>query len=90
LLIFAYAERLEKRFHAIDLRFDGVDRRFDDVDRRFDEVSHRFDRVEGEIAEQGREMRAGFSALQSLLNRVGVGIILSLIGVIAAILAKGA
>jgi hypothetical protein len=89
-------ERLEERFHTFDVRFDGVDRRFeevdrrfDEVDKRFDEVSHRFDRVEGKIVDQGLEMRAGFAALQSILNRVGVGIILSLMGVIATILAKG-
>ncbi|HEX4668595.1 MAG TPA: hypothetical protein VH275_01290 [Solirubrobacterales bacterium] len=89
-------ERLEERFHGIDLRFDEVDRRFDGVDKRFDaverhvdqrfnEFAHRFDRVEGEIA----DLRRGMGLLQSTLNRTGVGIILSLMGVIAAILAKG-
>ncbi len=89
-------ERLEERFTGIDRRFDTVDQRFNEVDRRFNEVDRRFndvdsrfDRVEGDIAELGREMRAGFGALQSLLNRVGAGIILSLMGVIAAILVKG-
>jgi len=76
-------ERLEERFHSIDLRFDTVDHRFDEVDRRFD-------RVEGEIFELRREMRNGFASLQALLNRAGAGIIISLMGVIAAILVKGA
>lgn len=75
-------ERLEERF-------DGIDRRFDEVDRRFDEVDRRFDRVEGEIVELRREMRAGFAALQSIFNRAGAGIIVTLFGVIAAILVKG-
>ncbi len=68
-------KRLEERFNAIDQRFDEVDRRFD--------------RVEGEIRELRREMRAGFDALQSLLNRAGAGIILSLMGVILAVLLQG-
>ncbi len=89
-------ERLEERFHGIDLRFDEVDRRFDQVDRRFDEVDRkfdgvdrRFDRVEGEIVELRREMHTGFHAIQSLLNRAGGGLIISLMGVIVAIVAKG-
>jgi hypothetical protein len=75
-------ERLEERFNGIDHRFDEVDKRFDAVDRRFD-------RVECEIVELRREMRAGFDALQSLLNRAGAGIIVSLMGVIVAVLLQG-
>jgi DNA anti-recombination protein RmuC len=82
-------ERLEERFNGIDHRFDEVDRRFDQVDRRFEQVDQRFDRVEGEIVELRREMRSGFAALQSLLNRAGAGIIISLMGVIAAVLLRG-
>ncbi|HET6998915.1 MAG TPA: hypothetical protein VFI03_10020 [Solirubrobacterales bacterium] len=68
-------ERLEERFNAIDQRFDGVDRRLD--------------RVEGEIVELRREMRAGFDAIQSLLNRAGAGIIVCLMGVILAVILQG-
>jgi hypothetical protein len=75
-------ERLEERF-------DGINRRFDEVDRRFDEVGQRFTRVEGEIVELRSEMRAGFATLQSVLNWAGGGIIVTLFGVIAAILVKG-
>jgi hypothetical protein len=89
-------ERLEERFNGIDHRFDEVDRRFDAVDakfdavdRKFDAVDRRFDRVEGEIVELRREMRAGFDALQSLLNRAGAGIIISLMGIIIAVLVRG-
>jgi hypothetical protein len=69
-------ERLEERLKGIDRRFDGVDQRFD--------------RLEGEILELRREMHSGFTSLQSNLNRLGAGFIFSLMGVIAAILAKGA
>lgn len=76
-------ERLEERF-------DGIDRRFEQVDKRFEQVDKRFDRVEGEIVELRREMHAGFTALQSALHRTNVGMMVGLLGVIAAILARGA
>jgi DNA anti-recombination protein RmuC len=69
-------ERLEERFNAIDQRFDEIDRRFN--------------RMEREIVELRREMHSGFEALQQTLNRVGAGTILSLLGLIGAVLIKGA
>ncbi len=85
-------ERLEERFDGIDRRFDEVDRRFDVVDRRFEQidrrfelVDQRFDRVEGEIV----ELRHGVAGLQSTLNRIGWSTVIGLLGVIAAIVAKG-
>jgi hypothetical protein len=77
--------RLEERFNGIDRRFDEVDRRFDAVDRRFEQVDQRFDRVEGEIV----ELRHGVAGLQSTLNRIGWSTVVGLLGVIAAIVAKG-
>lgn len=56
------------------------------LEERFDAIDRRFDRVEGEIRELRREMRAGFAEIQSLLNRAGAGIIVSLMGVVLAIL----
>jgi hypothetical protein len=82
-------ERLEERFDGIDQRFDEIDRRFDEVDRRFEQVDKRFDRVEGEIVELRREMRNGFDAIQSLLNRAGAGIIVCLMGVVLAVILQG-
>ena len=86
-------ERLEERFDAIDRRFDEIDRRFEQVDRRFEQVDERFqqvdrrfDRVEGQIV----ELRQGILGLQTTLNRVGGSMFVALLGVIAAILAKGA
>jgi chromosome segregation ATPase len=86
-------ERLEERFNGIDRRFDEVDRRFEQVDKRFDEVNRRFeqvdrrfDRVEGEIV----ELRHGIGDLQTTLNRIGGSMFVGLVGVIVAILAKGA
>jgi chromosome segregation ATPase len=64
---------------------ERLEERFDEIDRRFDEIDRRFDRVEGEIRELRREMRAGFAEIQSLLNRAGAGIIVSLMGIVLAI-----
>jgi DNA anti-recombination protein RmuC len=82
-------ERMAWTDERLEERFKGIDHRFDEVDRRFDAVDHRFDRVEGELLELRREMHSGFTSLQSNLNRLGAGFIFSLMGVIAAILAKG-
>jgi DNA anti-recombination protein RmuC len=83
-------DRIDDRFDEVDRRFSEVDRRFGEVDRRFNEVDHRFDRVEGEILELRREMNAGFGALQATMNRFGIGTILGLVGLIGAVLIKGA
>jgi hypothetical protein len=80
---------IDRRFDEVDRRFEQVDKRFEQVDQRFEQVDRRFDRVEGEILELRREMHSGFAALQSNLNRLSAGFIFSLMGVIAAILAKG-
>ena len=92
--------RLEERFNGIDRRFDEVDRRFDEAERRvnhqfdeaerrvthqFGEVNRRLDGVDDQIA----ELRQGMATLHTSLNRGSVGIIASLVGVIAAILVKG-
>ncbi len=82
-------ERMAWTDERLEERFNGIDQRFDEVDRRFDEVDRRFDRVEGEIVELRREMRNGFDAIQSLLNRAGAGIIVCLMGVILAVILQG-
>ena len=78
--------RLEERFNDIDRRFDEVDRRFDAVDKRFEQVDRRFDRVDDEIV----ELRHSIGGLQATLNRIGGSMFVGLMGVIAAILLKGA
>ena len=71
-------ERMAWTDERLEERFNGIDRRFDEADRRFD-------RIEGQLA----ELRQGMGALQTILNRTGAGIIVSLMGVIAAVLVKG-
>jgi uncharacterized coiled-coil DUF342 family protein len=78
-------DRLQERFDSIDRRFDEVDRRFDEVNRKFAEVDRRFDRVEEAIV----ELRGAMGGLQTTLNRVGAGIIVSMGGVIVAVFLNG-
>jgi hypothetical protein len=71
-----------------------TDERLDDlaetVRAGFVRVDQRFNRQDQDIRDLRTEMREEFRALHSLLHRTGVGIIITLIGVIAAILARGA
>ena len=60
------------------------------LEERFEGIDRRFDRLEAEVLELRREMRAEFAALRMTLNRVGGGVMVGLLGVIAAVLAKGA
>jgi hypothetical protein len=60
-----------------------LDDRFDQIDRRFDQLDRRFDRFEEQI---GRE----FIELRSTIVRFNSAMIVGLLGVIAAILARGA
>jgi hypothetical protein len=78
-------ERMAWTDERLEERFNGVDRRFDEVNRRFDSVDRRFDRVEGEIV----ELRHGIGGLQMTLNRIGASMVIALVGIIAAILARG-
>ena len=68
---------------------------------RFDEIGRRFDRVDKDAAELRGEMREGFAQVRGEINdlrievrtvmyRVCGGVMVGLIGVIAAILARGA
>jgi DNA anti-recombination protein RmuC len=68
-------DAVDKRFELVDRRFEQVERRFEQVDRRFDQVDRRFDRVEDALGDLSR-----------LFLRIGGGVIVGLIGVIAAVL----
>jgi hypothetical protein len=64
------------------------------TDQRLDDLAEGmrsgFDRVDRDIRDLRSEMREEFRALHALLYRIGGGIIFGLIGVIAAILVRGA
>ena len=74
-----------------------TDERLDDftrhVDVRFDAVDRRFDRVETGIRDLRVELVGEFSALRTTMMRgfigAGSGIIIALIGVIAALIGAG-
>jgi DNA anti-recombination protein RmuC len=59
--------------------------RFERIDERFDQVDRRFDRVEGDLV----ELKQGMAALHNTLHRGSIGVVISLVGVIGAILIKG-
>ncbi|MGH2985715.1 MAG: hypothetical protein ACRDLO_03375 [Solirubrobacterales bacterium] len=67
-----------------------TDERLDDfaqrVEARFDAMDRRFDRVEDSIAGLGDRVHADFRDLHNLLLRIGGGMIIALIGVIAAVI----
>jgi septal ring factor EnvC (AmiA/AmiB activator) len=84
-----FARRIDQRFEQVDQRFEQVDQRFAQVDQRFTQVDRRFDRVERDIRDLGGKLEQGFQGINDRLFRVGGGIIVTLIGVIGAILARG-
>jgi hypothetical protein len=75
-----------------------TDQRLDDLARRMDagfarvegDMKAGFARVGGDIRELRRELRGEIDALRITLLRVGGGMMVGLVGVIAAILARGA
>ena len=75
-------ERLDDLNHRVDSGFTRVDMRFDAVDRRFDAVDRRLDSMESRVTGQ-------IDALRQTILRLGGGLIIGLMGVIATILARG-
>jgi hypothetical protein len=75
-------ERLDDLSNRVDRGFEQVDRRFDQVDRRFEETNRRFDSL-------GSELRTEIDSLRVTILRVGGGMMVGLVGVIAAVLARG-
>jgi 3-dehydroquinate synthetase len=80
-------ERLDDLAESMRTGFTRVDQ---DLRGLRTETKDDFKLVRSEIADLRGEMRDEFRALHTLLFRIGGGIIFSLIGVIAAILARGA
>lgn len=64
-----------------------TDERLDDLSRRMDAG---FARVDADIRELRGELRAEIGGLRQTLLRVGGGIMVGLVGVIAAVIARGA
>jgi len=75
--------RLDDFARHTDQRFDAVDRRFDAVDKRFESLERRMDGGFAEVNARFDAMNARFDALQRLLLRLGGGVIVALIGLIA-------
>ncbi len=75
-------------------RSTWTDARLDD---RFDQIDKRFDRVDRELVDLRTETRTGFSELRgemadlrSTVFRTNVSLWIAMVGLIAAVLARGA
>ena len=79
-------ERLDDRFDQIDRRFDQVDRRFDRLET---EMRDGFSSLEGKIGGVEGKLGTEIRDLRMTINRFGGGMMIGLVGVIAAILARG-
>jgi len=79
-------ERLDDFSRRVDRGFAQVDQRFARLEARMDQG---FARVDQDIRDLRSETHQGFQAVNGLLFRIGGGIIVALIGVIATILATG-
>ncbi len=83
------AKVMDRRFEEVDRRVTEVDRRITEVNRRITETSaatnKRLENVEDEIG----LLRHQMAALNVTFNRGSFAIVASVLGVIAAILAKG-
>jgi hypothetical protein len=70
-------ERLDDLARRMDAGFDRVDRSFERVDEDFRELR-------GEIGNLRTEVRVEISDLRGTMNRFGAGMMLSMLGLIAA------
>jgi predicted nuclease with TOPRIM domain len=68
--------RLDDLNEKVDRGFERLDARMDRLETRMDRLEGRMDRLEGRMDEK-------FDALNRLIMRVGAGIIIALVGVIA-------
>jgi DNA anti-recombination protein RmuC len=93
-------DRIDERFDEVNRRITESDaetrRQIAEVNRRVTEASaasnHQFGEVHrrtDEVKEEVAELRQGIWALQRALSRGSFGVIIGLVGVIAAILTKG-
>lgn len=76
-------ERLDDLSGRVGAGFEQIDRRFEQVDRRFDETNRRIDTL-------GSDLRQEMESLRTTILRVGGGMMVGLLGVIAAVLTRGA
>lgn len=63
--------------------------RFDQVDRRFDRVDRDLGDLRSEMRDLRSEMREGFSDQRSLMIRLHLGTFVPILGLIAALIARG-
>jgi hypothetical protein len=60
------------------------------LDDRFDQIDRRFDRLDRDIGELRSEVRDGFADQRSLTIRLHLGTLIPVLGLVAAVLVRGA
>ena len=78
--------RLDDLSHRMDAGFSRLDSDLRDLR---EEGGRRFDAVDRRIDSLGTEIRGEIEALRLTILRVGGGMMIGLVGVIAAVLARG-
>ena len=86
-------ERLDDLSRRMDAGFARVDEDIRELRREmrggFGEVAGRFNETDRRVDGLGSELRGEIEALRMTILRVGGGIMVGLVGVIAAVLARG-
>jgi DNA anti-recombination protein RmuC len=88
-------EQIDRRFEQVDKRFEQIDYRFERVDRRFDRVENEIGGLRLEMSGMRTEIRremgvmhsglqSSIETLQATLTRTLIGLVLCLLGVLAA------
>ena len=80
-------ERLDDLADSVRHGFGRVDQDIRDVRT---EVREGFSELRGEMREGFAELRAEINSLRLIMIRIGGGMLIALLGVIAAVLARGA
>lgn len=84
-------ERLDDLSQRMDAGFDRIDRDLRDLRTEFrTELRAEAGSLRAETGALGAELRAEIGALRAAMIRVGGGIVVGLVGVIAAVFANGA
>jgi hypothetical protein len=79
----------QERFVRMDEQFTRVDERFDEVNRRITEGREETNRHFDDLATETRAMRQEMTSLHATVQRGNYTLLAAMLGLIAAILAKG-
>jgi len=81
-------ERMDDLSRRMDAGFGSVDRQFEQVDRLFEQVDRRFELLSRDIRDVRAELSMQIEGLRQTMIRVGGGMMLGFISILAAIVAR--